>query len=238
MLGGYITPNPIFETVYRALDTKLMQLQPSYVYTGMALGVDQWAARLCINNDIPFIAVLPFENYGGRWPDSARARFEELLRHARRIIVLSTDTSGNHVERLIRDRNRYLVREADAVLAVYNGDPATGTGQTLSLASHFRKPVYLADIPATTLAAARRFYEIEESRKRIAQDSERSRVVADFSRREFNRRPELTRTARAQMNDFLDTAFKENIQRANTKKAAEKVEEDLAAAKPRRVIEV
>lgn len=67
-LGGYKLPNPTYLHVFQQIEKSLKELQPQKVISGMALGVDQWAANIAHRLGIPFIAAVPFLGQEKAWP--------------------------------------------------------------------------------------------------------------------------------------------------------------------------
>src|ERR1700723_2400671 len=88
-VGGYITPNTVYNTIMAAMDGALVSLMPEQVITGMALGVDQWMAELCILNDIPFIAAIPYDGFESKWPPASQFHYRDLLNKAATTHVVS-----------------------------------------------------------------------------------------------------------------------------------------------------
>jgi hypothetical protein len=136
LLGGYLV-QPALE--HLALIT-LADMRPQRVCTGMALGWDQAIAAACITLDIPFVAVLPGFASGGyqctRWPAASQARFHQLLAAAAEIERCPFPGAG----REFHHRDQRLVERCDDLLALWNGDPKTGTGITVTMARG--KPVH------------------------------------------------------------------------------------------------
>lgn len=60
-LGGYKLPNPTYLKVCRDINWLLKELNPEKIISGMALGVDQWAAHIAYKLGTPFVAAIPFE---------------------------------------------------------------------------------------------------------------------------------------------------------------------------------
>lgn len=237
-VGGYQTPNRVFEAIMRSMDEMFMRLMPTHVYTGMALGVDQWAADLCIVNSIPWTAVIPFEGYESRWPDESKEIYRRLMRQATtRRILAPEPPEGANVDVMIRNRNRYIVREAEALMAVWNGEAHSGTGQTITYATQLQRPIYMAQIRPQLWAEARTTYERLEARR----DLQRAQQVAAV----IHRRPQRAQEPpgrwspefRAEQEAFAHR-FAGIADEANTVKKAEKAKEDVANLKPRRVIDI
>lgn len=137
LLGGYHV-QPRLE--HLALVT-LADIRPSLVCTGMALGWDQAVATACISLDIPFVAVVPGFALNGsqysRWPVAAQAQYHKLLHAAHEVETLPWAGAG----REFHYRDLRLVERCDEMLALWNGDPSTGTGKTVRMCQDARKPV-------------------------------------------------------------------------------------------------
>ena len=76
-LGGFKIPNPIYNFINDEITRTLTDLKPKKVITGMALGVDQWAAEVCIKLGVPFVAAVPFRGQELYWPEESRKRYFE-----------------------------------------------------------------------------------------------------------------------------------------------------------------
>lgn len=121
-LGGYDIPNPTYNHVMRCLDDVLLELRPSRVLTGMALGVDQWMAELCLFNQVPITAAVPFEGFESVWPPASQEKVRNLLTQAAkppnnvRIIC----DPGYQAWKLQR-RNEWMVEHSDLLVAIFDG---------------------------------------------------------------------------------------------------------------------
>lgn len=155
-VGGYETPNPIYNFVRAELDKAFIELQPKRVLLGMALGVDQWAAELCIFNGIPFWAILPHGRADGteglemKWPRAAQARYHHLLQRAERIHVVSP---GEYAARKLMARNEWIVDHCNVLLAVFNGSPG-GTANCVAYAMSRRTQIRYITPPSAFAAPA------------------------------------------------------------------------------------
>lgn len=100
------------------------------LFTGLAEGVDQLAAKIAIDLNIPYRAVLPFspEQFlqesilEGMDPKSRKAeekadQFRQYLKKAEKVIILPTETSENPYQQL----GRYLIEKSDVLVAVWDG---------------------------------------------------------------------------------------------------------------------
>jgi len=150
-LGGYSPDNPMIHHIKRALSAHLLSLQPSLVYTGMALGVDQWMAEVCVEMGIPYVAAVPFSNQASRWPRESWMRWNYLLHLAQSVeILFDSPTSDREAATLLNRRNEWMVDRTDIVLAVWNGS-AGGTANCRRYA--LKKGVRVIDINPAGLFA-------------------------------------------------------------------------------------
>jgi uncharacterized phage-like protein YoqJ len=151
-LGGE-SDNPIRAYIKQAIDEVLIRFQPEVVITGLAMGVDQWTADICAHNDIPYIVALPCDGVATDWLPIDKAEFHRLLRQARSVHVeeaggLASDPA------LINRRNRWIMRNCDTLLAIWDGSPG-GTRSMIELASEFRREIIQPPIPQAIWEQAR-----------------------------------------------------------------------------------
>lgn len=122
----------------------LVDIQPELVYSGMALGVDQWCAASCIKLKIPYIACVPFKNQDLKWSGSYRAEYRRLIKAAAKVVYV--DRQPGYISKRVppdvyesqkmMKRNAYMVaqmEENDVLLAVA-GPGMSGTRHTIGLA--------------------------------------------------------------------------------------------------------
>lgn len=141
-LGGYNTPNKVHLAVVDGLKKLFAELKPSCVITGMALGVDQWAAEICAANGIPFVAAIPFHGQEGKWPEHAQKRYHALVQKAHRAWVISPgpyDPAKMHI------RNHWMVNSCNLLVAVYDGSPG-GTGACVGYAEKIGRSIHLLEL--------------------------------------------------------------------------------------------
>ena len=117
-LGGYIIPNPTYDYVMEQLTIKLMDLEPDCCISGMALGFDQYAAKLCIQLGIPVIAAIPFKEQPIKWNKDNRRHYNELLDCCRDIVIV---TKGGYANWKFQERNKWMVDNSDQLVSCWNG---------------------------------------------------------------------------------------------------------------------
>lgn len=114
---------------------KLVKMGVTTFYTGMALGVDQWAALnvLHLKDEYPvrLVAVRPCEEQANNWSTEQRYRYyDEILKHVDETILIQKPYTPDCMFK----RNRYLVDHAAYLLAVHDGGARSGTGYTVQYA--------------------------------------------------------------------------------------------------------
>lgn len=119
-LGGYSTPNPMYNYIEGQITDTLIQIKPRQVISGMALGVDQWAAEVCIKLGIPFLAAIPFRGQELYWPPESRKKYFELLDKAASVEFVNP---GSYASWKMQSRNEWMVNHCDVLIAVFDGTP-------------------------------------------------------------------------------------------------------------------
>lgn len=103
--------------------------------SGMAEGCDAWAALsvLALREENPKLklhCILPCTTQADQWTESSRNLYHSILKQADSIVFVHRDFQKN----CMLDRNRFLVKHASALLAVYNGERRGGTAATIRYA--------------------------------------------------------------------------------------------------------
>lgn len=104
--------------------------------TGMARGVDTWAAEIVLElrDALPELgiqlwAAIPYRRQASAWSEADRQRREDILARADKVEHISLD----YFRGALQKRNRWMVDHADYLLAVYDGKPG-GTKFTIDYA--------------------------------------------------------------------------------------------------------
>lgn len=140
-LGGYESDNPTRDMIVAKLSSILgkMNNEPPgvMVIVGMSMGADFWAAHVCIDLEIPFIAAVPFEGQETKWSKGTQEEYRYLLTKAAKVVMVS---EGGFEPRKMLIRNEWLVEKSDQVIVVWTGE-RSGTGHTAYTAFKEGKPL-------------------------------------------------------------------------------------------------
>ena len=117
--------------------------------SGMALGVDLWAAQIVLdlrkkNPTLKLCCALPCEGQEKKWPADKQELYRSILKQADDIHW----ESRSYTPDCMLNRNRYMVDQASILLAVYNGAYRSGTGMTVRDAQSKHRKIILIH-PAT-----------------------------------------------------------------------------------------
>ena len=158
---GYDEDSPICKAVKIAVRNQIERLYDDgykRFITGCALGVDIWAGESVIDlkrtkKDIELIGAVPFKGQERGWTEEQRERYEALLKNCDDVVTVSKRFNKNAF--YIRDR--YMVDNADIILAVYDDTRGySGTGYTVRYAMGKDKPLIIID-PETFEVTKRNF---------------------------------------------------------------------------------
>lgn len=113
--------------------------------TGMARGVDLWAAEIVLdlkkrNQEVKLICAIPHEGFEARWSASWKQLYHHVLDNADLVRVI---TSGYHTG-VYQIRNEWMVNHSARVIAVFNGQPS-GTKNTIDYAKNLGIPVRIIE---------------------------------------------------------------------------------------------
>jgi uncharacterized phage-like protein YoqJ len=127
-LGGY--DNAILKKLITFAEGRLIEINPTHVISGVALGWDTALAIAAIRLNIPLTAAVPFAGQELRWQPEAIARYNKILSKCARVEIVSPGGYGNPKMQI---RNEWMVDRSDMVLALWNGSSG-GTGNCVKYA--------------------------------------------------------------------------------------------------------
>lgn len=98
--------------------------------SGMAQGVDTWAAEVCLELGVPYTAAVPCNGQESPWPEEAQRRYRHLIMQGAEVHVVSP---GDYAPWKMQARNVWMVDRCDVLLAVWDGS-AGGTANCVNAA--------------------------------------------------------------------------------------------------------
>ena len=134
---GYNEDNPscvaLKKELYQMIENLIGQGYAHFL-SGGAMATDTWAAEavLDLREKYPWIVlemVSPFDGQADRWSADYQARHDHLFEEADIVTIISHEYTKSCMFR----RNRYLLENADLLLAVFDGQPG-GTAMTVQYA--------------------------------------------------------------------------------------------------------
>jgi len=91
--------------------------------TGMALGIDMWAARIVLAlrhkyDHIKLIAAVPCKNQHKKWVIQSKMEWEKILSQCNKVHYVSEE---EYTPWCMDQRNKWMVKNSDYVIAVHDG---------------------------------------------------------------------------------------------------------------------
>ncbi|MEF9972858.1 MAG: SLOG family protein [Clostridia bacterium] len=122
------------QLLWQEIQALIAEKNVVHFISGMALGVDQWAAEavLSLKKVYPHITLesaIPCESQAVKWKNAQQARYFEIASHCDKETMLQRQYTPDCMQK----RNRYMVDSSQFVLAVWAGRPG-GTGSTVRYA--------------------------------------------------------------------------------------------------------
>jgi len=113
----------------------------SHFITGMALGVDMYAAEIVLDlkaayPGITLESAIPCETQAVNWTVQQRERYFDIASKCDKETLIQNHYTADCMQK----RNRYMVDQADYIIAVWDGRPS-GTGNTVKYAKKQGKPI-------------------------------------------------------------------------------------------------
>lgn len=127
--------------LYHFLATQKHEKEKLIVISGGALGVDQYAAEIARELNIPYVMILPFPVavMSKKWNDESKEHLKDLIKDAVKTYVIQKTFSFEGYQR----RNEAMVDHCDLLCAVWNGSNG-GTKNCIDYAKEVgRQTTYL-----------------------------------------------------------------------------------------------
>jgi len=118
----------------------------SVFITGMALGIDTWAAKIVLKlkekyPDIHLVAAVPCKAQDSKWIDSAKKEYNKILDKCDDVYYVSNEP---YTMSCMQDRNEYMVDNSEYIIAVWDGTNG-GTGNCVKYAKKKEKQITYID---------------------------------------------------------------------------------------------
>lgn len=112
----------------------------THFITGMAIGVDMYAAEIVLglkaSYNITLESAIPCETQAAKWSEEQRNRYFDIAAQCDKETLLQ----HHYTPDCMHKRNRYMVDQADYIIAVWDGRPS-GTAKTVQYAQRQGKPI-------------------------------------------------------------------------------------------------
>lgn len=129
----------IVKTLLRKEIEKAISVGFNTYISGMAPGVDVWAAEIVLemkekNPDIRLVCALPFEGFDKKRSIEEKEQYYSIMERADKVEVICSHYSRS----CFQLRNKWMVDNSSLVIAVYNGEKG-GTRNTIKYAERCGK---------------------------------------------------------------------------------------------------
>lgn len=115
------------------------------VYTMLATGADTLLTEVALECAARLITVVPFPDYAQDFAAEERTRYHAFVRQA---AMVKQMTASKRSARAYFTAGKWLIRQVDCVLAVWDGQPARGVGGTGDVVAYARErgvPFFVID---------------------------------------------------------------------------------------------
>ncbi len=137
-LNGY-DPKDNKALLWRLHEAIMVQIEihkEDVFITGMALGIDQWAAKIVLKiketqyPQLKLVCAIPCKNHSSKWNEEGQRQWQEIINKADQVIYVSEE---EYSPKLMQLRNQWMVDNSDRVIAVWDGTPG-GTANCVKYA--------------------------------------------------------------------------------------------------------
>ena len=136
----------LFKSVMASIIEKAIINGYTYFISGMALGIDMICAEIVLElkknyENVKLECAIPCINQEKKWSSFQQERYRNILKKADVVHYVS---KAEYTDTCMNDRNNYMVKECDVVIAVWNGNPS-GTGNTVKMAKNAGKKIRIVN---------------------------------------------------------------------------------------------
>lgn len=140
-LGGYDNTNnksvAIKNSIYEIVKSLRNTGDCVEFITGMALGVDMWAAELALSIKVPYHAYVPFKGQESKWPENSQNHYRVLIGHASSVTYVCPP---GYAAWKMQRRNEAMVDDCDMLIAVWDGSSG-GTANCVRYAESKKRKI-------------------------------------------------------------------------------------------------
>lgn len=104
--------------------------------SGMALGFDQLVCEVCLENNIPYNAIIPHDNQDALWNENQKKHYAFLCSKANKVQNVNP---GPYSIKKLHLRNSWIVKNSDEFLVYWDGLFSSGTGSTIKKINQAKK---------------------------------------------------------------------------------------------------
>lgn len=151
-----VDPSTIRSWLNDAIDRAIRDGYRTFI-TGMARGVDIWAAELVLKKrveqqGIHLICALPHPNFEVYWQQEWREKYHDIINQADLVKTIST----HYWNCCYQVRNEWMVDHAARIICVYNGQPS-GTRNTIMYAQRRGIEIDCLDLARPAISNATKY---------------------------------------------------------------------------------
>ena len=130
--------------LYKLIEKCIIELNVNHFISGMALGTDLICAEvvMLLKNKYPYILLecaIPCKKQYSKWHENQKKRYFEILNKADKITLIQEE----YTPECMMKRNKYMISQADYVIAIYTGIKSGGTYKTIQEAEKCGKGIFI-----------------------------------------------------------------------------------------------
>lgn len=135
------------------LANAIVNLEPTTMISGMALGSDMLWAELAIDYKIPLIAALPCYDQDKYWSAVDKYRYYQILENEQ-LVTTKYVSKCEYDNTCMQRRNEWMVMNSNILIACWNGS-AGGTGNCMKAGMLRAEPYTIYQVHPETLKTKR-----------------------------------------------------------------------------------
>lgn len=134
--NDYDLKSPLIKKIKARIMEIVADLEPDYLISGMALGIDTLFATIALDYKLKLIAAVPCRNQDALWKYPSKVLYKHLLEYADQVHYISEEyTLG-----CMQERNEWMVDNCDTLIAVWDKSLG-GTANCIDYAKEKKKPI-------------------------------------------------------------------------------------------------